>query len=139
MSWRLENFGSTDATGLAADDADPDGDGRANLVEYACGSSPLSSDSAPLLVAGTSADGVPHLTLTFTRRSPAVADTVIEASSELVGWTPIATLPLGLDVWSGTAAVNETPAGEFISVTVEDPATLEGGVRRFLRVRFTAP
>ncbi len=139
MSWRLENFGTSDATGLAANDADPDGDGRANLAEYACGSSPLSADSAPLTVAGTSSDGVPHLTLTFTRRSPAVADTVIEASSELVGWTPIATLPLGLDVWSGTATVNETPASELISITVEDPATLEGNVRRFLRVRFTAP
>jgi hypothetical protein len=82
---------------------------------------------------------VPHLTLTFTRRSPAVADTVVEASSELLTWTPIASLSLGQDAWSGTASVNESPVGELRTVTVEDPATLEGGARRFLRVRFAAP
>ncbi len=139
MTWRLQYFGDIAATGQAADDADPDADGRANLAEYACGSSPLAADSAPLLVAGTRTDSATHLTLSFTRRSPTVAATVVEASSELSTWTPVASLPAGLDVWSGTAAVEETPAGDLVRVTVQDPAALEGQVRRFLRVRFTSP
>lgn len=42
QSWRLKHFGSTAATGNAVDSADPDGDGRNNLLEYALGTSPVS-------------------------------------------------------------------------------------------------
>lgn len=42
QSWRLKHFGSTVAAGNAVDSADPDGDGRSNLLEYALGTSPVS-------------------------------------------------------------------------------------------------
>ncbi len=138
MRWRLKHFGVIDATGASADEADPDGDGRANLAEYATGSSPLLSDAGPLTVAGISEDGDRHLTLAFDRQSPAAADTVVEASTELAGWTPIASLPLGFDTWSGPAMVTEVPAGDLLRVTVTDPVPLSAHDRRFLRVRFTA-
>ncbi len=41
-SWRLKYFGTTSNTGNAADAADPDGDGFANLFEYVAGLDPTS-------------------------------------------------------------------------------------------------
>jgi hypothetical protein len=38
--WRQVNFGTTDNSGTAADNADPDRDGRANIEEYAAGTNP---------------------------------------------------------------------------------------------------
>ncbi len=139
MRWRLQHFGVISASGTFADDADPDGDGRPNLAEYACGSSPLAADAGSLTTAGTREEGTRKLTLSFPRQSPAVADTVVEASAELTTWTPIANLSLGLDTWSGPATVTETTDGALKQVTVEDTETLDATPRRFLRVRFTAP
>lgn len=39
--WRLAHFGTADNEGAAANEADPDGDGLANLLEYALGTDPL--------------------------------------------------------------------------------------------------
>lgn len=47
QNWRQTHFGSTTAAGLAADSADADGDGLANLVEYAFGLSPTSASVGP--------------------------------------------------------------------------------------------
>ncbi len=47
QSWRDLWFNTTAATGAAADDADPDGDGVPNLIEYATNSNPLTSNSQP--------------------------------------------------------------------------------------------
>jgi len=39
-AWRLKYFGTFDAAGSAADDADPDGDGQSNAAEFAAGTDP---------------------------------------------------------------------------------------------------
>ncbi|WP_395736824.1 beta strand repeat-containing protein [Prosthecobacter sp.] len=44
-SWRMAYFGTTSSTGNAADEADPDKDGVANLAEYAFGLDPMHSAS----------------------------------------------------------------------------------------------
>ena len=46
--WRLLNFGTTSATGDAADDADPEWDGLVNQIEFATGSDPSSSSAHPV-------------------------------------------------------------------------------------------
>jgi hypothetical protein len=38
--WRQQHFGTKNPTGLAADSADPDGDGQSNLAEFAAGTNP---------------------------------------------------------------------------------------------------
>ncbi len=55
-NWRLAHFGRSEATGPAADLADPDADGLVNLVEYALGLAPLEVDTAAA-PATTAADG----------------------------------------------------------------------------------
>lgn len=44
-NWRKTHFGAADNTGSAADAADPDKDGLANLLEYAFGLTPTTGDS----------------------------------------------------------------------------------------------
>lgn len=39
-TWRLSHFASCDVTSLSANDADPDGDGVANLMEYLTSQNP---------------------------------------------------------------------------------------------------
>lgn len=45
QNWTQTYFGTTTSTGNAADDADPDKDGLANLAEYAFGLNPLQNSS----------------------------------------------------------------------------------------------
>lgn len=83
--WWRENLRAVEET-PAAWLSDPDGDGRPNLLEYAAGSDPLSSDG-PLLramsVQGESFD------LSFDLGpAPSDARIVLEASSDLVTWSP---------------------------------------------------
>ncbi len=127
QNWRLTHFGTTTATGVAADTADPDGDGIANLIEYALGTSPLSSASRPVLdLEPVTAQGEssPRLTLAFNRIADPTLIYQVEASSTLApdSWTSI---------WSSTGAANL--AGE---VVVVDTVQLSSNApRRFLRLR----
>jgi len=116
--WRQAHFGVTQATGNAANLADPDGDGVPNLVEYALGSLPTSAGSLP---------GHRHtvinerLTLTFNRVRSDVTY-LVEASSDLAAWAVIATNP-------GTVSPS-------VPVTVELSTATP---HCFLRLRITAP
>ncbi|MGC9451914.1 MAG: S8 family serine peptidase [Oceanipulchritudo sp.] len=66
-AWRNFFFGTTDPLGEAADDADPDGDGLHNLLEFAFDSDPRNAADGPLPQPGISrVSGPPSLTLSFT-------------------------------------------------------------------------
>ncbi|RYD63875.1 MAG: hypothetical protein EOP83_11075 [Verrucomicrobiaceae bacterium] len=45
-AWRLEYFGNIDATGKRGNDADYDGDGVANIIEYVTGTNPAVANAA---------------------------------------------------------------------------------------------
>jgi hypothetical protein len=109
--WRLAYPELVGAAGEP--DADFDGDGVANLIEHALGTDPVSAGDHALPVVGVQPDG--RLTLTFTR-ARADLTYVVEGSSDLVTWSPVATNP-------GTVGQ---------SVTVADTTTAS---RRFLRLR----
>ncbi len=118
--WRLDNFVTIEGTGLAADSADPDGDGKSNLLEYATGTSPLSPDAG----ATTIALNLGRLELAFNRVADPTIIYTVEATDDLsTTWTQI---------WTSTGVANL--AGP---VTVPDTQTLSGNKGRFLRLRIT--
>jgi hypothetical protein len=124
QAWRLANFGQIGNTGDAANTADPDHDGRSNLLEYAVGSDPNLPDGALAGVLGKTGDGL-RLTLTFSRiADPALTYTVEAADSpDQPSWPAI---------WTSTGASNT--AG---SVTVPDTELIGNHPRRFLRLKVT--
>ena len=122
--WRQQHFGTAAGTGTAADDADPDLDGRSNLLEYALGSVPTAADTGSPSTAGSVTDGTAtHLTLTFNRIADPALTYTVEASDDLVAWTSILTSTGG-----------ENVAGP---VVVTDSETVEDHGRRFLRLQVT--
>jgi hypothetical protein len=121
QAWREQYFGTRFPVGQAADDADPDGDGVPNLLEYALAQNPLVPGSAGFQPAPALTPSLPpSLTLTFLRARAELTYTV-EASSDLtpVTWQTIATNP-------GTVSLTEP-----VTVTDPEPAS----PRRFLRLR----
>ncbi len=118
--WRLAQLGTADAVGAASDAADPDEDGLVNLLEYALGGDPLSSDAAEVMPRPVIAAG--KLTLEFTRAGDPALVYEVEATSDLQAgeWSVI---------WSSTGAGNVAGA-----VTVSDSAELANEPRRFLRL-----
>lgn len=84
QNWTQTYFGTTEATGNAANDADPDGDGVPHLIEYALGGSPTSPTSRPLPTVGTTSN---RLTLSFTPQVVSGLRFIVEASTDLVDWT----------------------------------------------------
>ncbi len=121
QSWRLTKFGTAANTGTAADAYDYDGDGIANLLEYTLGTSPTQAASKSPPVAATSGN---RLTLNFFRAVNNVTY-IVEASSDLVTWSPLATNP-------GTIGQNVT-----VTDTVDLPTA--NPPRRFLRLRVVVP
>jgi alpha-L-fucosidase len=120
--WRKAHFGQIDNTGDAANTADPDHDGRSNLLEYAVGSDPNLPDPALAGALGKTADGL-RLTLTFDRIADPALTYIVEAadSPDQAVWTAI---------WTSTGASNT--AG---SVTVPDTELITAHPRRFLRLK----
>lgn len=122
---------------------DPDGDGFANLLEYALAFDPLSADSATHRPSVSTADG--HLAFTFTR-NPSLATLTyeIQASPDLSpnSWITLARSTAGAataDVNGGTLGINETDDGNLRRVTIIDATPLGGVSRRFLRLKIVQP
>jgi hypothetical protein len=93
--WQRASFSPEDiAAGLAEPAADPDGDGIANILEYALGTDPLLADNTPWLAVHFEAetpDSLPLPTVRWLRPRP-LADLwwVLESSPDLVRWLPLA-------------------------------------------------
>lgn len=116
-NWRQTNFGTATNSGTAADAADFDGDGRANLVEYATGTNPTVANAGSAFIA-TNAGGT--LSLTFDCVADASLTYIVEASNDLVSWS------------TAQSYAGSVTAGQR---TYVDPAPVPDGARRFLRLR----
>jgi hypothetical protein len=125
--WRSEHFGPDALAETTADDADPDGDGLVNIVEYALGLDPE--------VASTAAErpkpqvqiieGKKYLTLTYTKAAGAADVTVVIETTDAVG--PDA-------VWTANI-VEVTRDGDGVeTITVRDTVSLDEAAARFLRL-----
>jgi hypothetical protein len=91
-AWRHARFGTVAATGDAADNADPDGDGWRNLLEYALGADLGASGGAgatPSVVTGWHEEnGLRYLMLDATKDA-AATDVALgaEVSADLINWS----------------------------------------------------
>lgn len=100
---------------------DSDGDGRADVLEYALGTRPDLADASGVSVTGT---GVSTRIHTWTRPLPAWLSMELHGSSDLVAWAPIASQVSESPATDGRMERNDAPTAESI-----DPA------RMFFRYR----
>ena len=128
-TWRQTNFGISENSGIAADTADPDGDGLMNILEYAFNTNPTNNSAYPISYAVTG----DHLTITFTRARPAPSDItyLYEVADEVTGpWQsgPAFTTQNITDSGNGTE-----------TVTVTDNLLVASSTALYLRVRISVP
>ncbi|MGJ8641241.1 MAG: carbohydrate-binding protein [Opitutaceae bacterium] len=99
-NWRFTNFGTTDNTGVSADDYDADFDGISNLIEYATGTDPNTASVSPFTIRASAGSG---LEVSFDRIANASLNYLVEGTDDpsAIDWAPI---------WSGTG----TSSGEVI-------------------------
>jgi fibronectin type 3 domain-containing protein len=125
-AWRSESFAGSDLSNdaISGPAADPDGAGVSNFQRYAHGLAARGPVANPVTLGTIDSAGQRYLTLSFVRRAAAAGLSYsIEASPDLVTWTPVP----GLTYTAGTPA----------SVTAQDTVAMgaPGAARRFLRLR----
>lgn len=133
-AWQAGYFSAADRANPAleatvwGEQADPDGDGLSNLLEFALNLIPTKSDAgsgvlAPFL---RSDGGTARLALAISRRTDAAGLTyTLEASEDLVNWTVI----------GGPAATSASGS----TATFEDNTALDSTTRRFIRLSVSRP
>ncbi|WP_395748466.1 NHL repeat-containing protein [Prosthecobacter sp.] len=127
QDWRETYFGTTANSGTAADDADSDGDGIPNLVEYALGLNPTVESTLPQ----TTVINGSNLEYTYTRSDAALnAGTVFT-----VQWS--ATLAAGS--WSSAGVVQTVQSDNGTTQQVKAVIPLNGAASLFARLSITAP
>ena len=135
-TWKILNFGSLAAamSPQAADGADYDGDGIANLVEYALGSSPTRPDTAKLpTVKVETVDGGVYPTLTFIYPTPTPTD---------VAYTVEASTSLNPAAWQATTVVTGYPMSNGDGTATMKARTswlASAYAQSFLRLKVTRP
>lgn len=122
-TWRRATLASASNTGSATDLADPDSDGRPNLLEYATGTEPLAAEANQVTaIAATPAN---RLALTFNRIEDVYLRYTVQASASPAGpWDEVVFTSTGTDNLAGP-------------ITVEDTVSLADFSTRFLRLQVT--
>lgn len=114
--------------------ADPDGDGRANLIEYALGTNPRDGIAVRAPAVGVwndPSDGRRYVSLTVVASADTVEVTLTaEVSSDLSTWESGA---------SATETMSDTSGGGIRTVMFRDRTPVMGGGRRFIRVQISQP
>jgi hypothetical protein len=126
--WADRRFGSEAGT-IGAAEADADGDGSPNFLEYALGGDPLVPSSARLPQATlVSSDGDEHLALRYWRPASIEGiDYLVEASSDLVNWYPAEAEPH-----------SEALEGSLLRMEFRLPTPFYSQPNEFLRLRAVA-
>ncbi len=92
QAWRNQYFQTINNAGDAADNADPDGDGLGNFLEFTLGLDPKVFDVRAPLSLEVSPEGV--VTISFKRARPATEVTyTVRVSTDLSGWGDYAVNP----------------------------------------------
>lgn len=92
QAWRNQYFQTINNAGNAADNADPDGDGLGNFLEFALGLNPKVFDAHGPLSLEVSPEGV--VTVSFKRARPATEVTyTVRVSTDLSAWGDYAVNP----------------------------------------------
>lgn len=130
-AWAEGHFNASELAdpSISGPDADADGDGVANLLEYAFGGDPRSASRSVLPANGTiDVGGETYLTITYTRSSDASdLDYQVEASGDLSAWG------------NGAVEVSSNDNGDgTVSVTYRDSEPVGGAGSRFLRVQVSS-
>ena len=124
----MENFGNSGNPIVSSPDADPDGDGLVNLVEYALGSNPNAKDAGTALPTTAAADGQLEYLVNLDSSLGDVNYTV-QSSTDLVVWQEIATSIGGATVVAvpgGGASISDSGIGRrqaSIKVPASEPQT----------------
>jgi hypothetical protein len=140
--WRQGFWGTPEALGPSADDADPDGDGLRNFLEYAFSGIPNLAGQTPLPQISTASG---RLAITFARNitNTDLTMTVQAADTPAGPWTdlaqsvssaPTTTLEVGASVIETGIGANRTVEVRDLYLT-SDPAHPQ----RFLRIEVMGP
>ena len=125
QTWQATNFGTnTNNPAISGDLVDTDGDGANNLMEYATGMNPASSQPLPHAADKTGS----NLEYTYTKNKSATDVTfTVEWADDLAG------------PWSGGGVTQALVPGSDNGVTQQWKATMPAGAngRRFVRLRVT--
>jgi Domain of unknown function (DUF4082)/Chitobiase/beta-hexosaminidase C-terminal domain/Fibronectin type III domain len=124
QTWKQQKFGVNSASSSAADLSDPDGDGSANLLEYAFGTEPLQAGDSKMIRLEP-IGGFGALKLTFYRaRTDTELTYTVQASTDLNVWTDV--------------AVNPGTVGSTVEFIYAAP-TSANITKRFLRLKVSTP
>ena len=119
--WRQTQFGITASTGNAADNADPDGDGLKNLLEYALNLPPNAAGRVPASVQATGG----NLEYLYDRGTAAFNS----GTTYQVEWSD------DLTTWSGAGVVETLLSDDGTTQQVKATLPAGSGGRRFVRLR----
>jgi hypothetical protein len=126
-AWRLLYFTVPQLTNPSleasvwGDGADPDADGRSNLIEYSTGTSPLFANPGTATTLGTSLSN--QMTLGFARIGDPSLTYTVRGANDLTA------MSAGTPIFSSTGT-NNTPA----TITAQDTVTIGSQPGRFLRL-----
>jgi len=125
--WQALKFALPAESALAAPDADPDGDGRSNLIEYALNTNPRLSDTTPGPT--LTFDGGDRFTIALRVRDDAPG---LSAVAEICS-----SLPFGI-IYSATGVLTDPVAGDgFKTLTFTDNVNKNTSSARFARFMFS--
>jgi hypothetical protein len=138
--WRYSHWNTLEPVGAAGNDADPDGDGVTNIVEYVMNRHPkiveVIGNSPPLEMLAANPDQGLQLVLRLSSTVDPKIDIAIEQTSDLDNWTVLARRT-GSAAWTGYTPASALLAGGRVKLTFTTTLLPSVNRRCFLRMTVT--